>query len=168
MRILVIDQATINTSYNIIDVTDNKPTWLCASVIAIRKGNTAERMAELRDRLQELIEEYEITDLVVEDLQYSRKVNISVTVVLCKLLGVMELLAVDNNLTIHIMNIIKWKSSCGIKSKTRDEQKRESIALALKRFPAYSDIIFKSDDVADALNMGPSYRDWETDRKSVV
>lgn len=157
MRILVIDQATIHTSYNIIDVTDKKPTWLCASVISIRKGNAVERMVELRNRLQELIEEYSITDMVIEDLNWSRKVNANTTIVLCKLLGMMEVLAVDNKINVHIMNIIKWKRDAGILTRTRDEQKKESIKLALKRFPDYKAIILKSDDVGDALNMGIAF-----------
>lgn len=157
MRVLVIDQATINTSYNVIEVKNGKPQWLIASKISIRKGNSTQRMIEVRNRMQDVIDEYKITHLVVEDLNWSRKVNLNVTTVLCKMLGMLEILAEENNVEIVIMNILEWKSKAGIKSKTRDAQKAESIRLALRRFPTYAKIICKSDDVADALNMGIAF-----------
>ena len=55
------------------------------------------------------------------------------------------------------MNVNYWKSKAGITSRTRNDQKLESIDLACKRWSTYKSIIAKSDDVADALNMGYAF-----------
>lgn len=156
-RALVIDQATQLTAYNIIEFNESAVNWLCCSKLRIRDGNSTQRSCELYSRISDLIDEYHITDLVVEEVPISRKMNLHVTEVLLKLLGMFEMLAVFKQIDIHVMNVIKWKHDAGITSKTRKEQKAESVKLALKRFPAYKDIVCQSDDVADSLNMGIAF-----------
>ena len=157
-RILVIDQATIKTSYNIIEIVNGKPKWVCCSVIKIKTTNDViHRINELYDKLSDIIDEYDIDTLVLEEVPVSRKTNLNVSIVLLKLLGIMELLACRKKIKVEIMNIAYWKNTCGIKCRTRAEQKKESIQLALKRFPAYKSIIIDSDDCSDALNMGYAF-----------
>lgn len=157
-RILVIDQATIKTSYNIIEIVNGKPKWICCSVIKIKTtDDVIHRINELYDKLSDIIDEYNIDTLVLEEVPVSRKTNLNVSIVLLKLLGIMELLACRKKIKVEIMNVAFWKNTSGIKSRTRAEQKKESIQLALKRFPAYKSIIVDSDDCSDALNMGYAF-----------
>lgn len=157
-NILVVDQATINTAYNIIEIVNGKPKWICCSAIKIKSTeNVIYRINELYNRLSEIIDEYNIDTLVLEEVPVSRKTNLNVSIVLLKLLGIMELLACRKKIKVEIMNVAFWKNTSGIKSKTRAEQKKESIQLALKRFPAYKTIVFDSDDCSDALNMGYAF-----------
>ncbi len=157
-RVLVIDQATIKTSYNIIEIVNGKPKWICCSVIKIKTtDNVIHRINELYDKLSDIIDEYNIDTLVLEEVPVSRKTNLNVSIVLLKLLGIMELLACRKKIKVEIMNVAFWKNTSGIKSRTRAEQKKESIQLALKRFPAYKSIIVDSDDCSDALNMGYAF-----------
>lgn len=157
-RILVIDQATINTSYNVIEIENGVPRWLCCSMVKIKsKKDTMERINELYTKIGDIVEEYDIDTLVLEEVPVQRRGNIRTTVVLIKLLGIMELLAVRMGLQLKVMNVLHWKNLAGIKTKTRADQKAESITLALKRWKAYKEIIARSDDVADALNMGYAF-----------
>lgn len=157
-NILVIDQATINTAYTVITLEDKKPVYKLASLVKLHGSREVRfRMLELFNILCNLIEEYNIDTLVIEEVITSRSKNWSVTAVLLELKGIMMLVSAKYNLKLHVMNINKWKATAGIKSSTRDKQKSESIALALKRFPIYKDIIYDSDDVSDALNMSYSF-----------
>ncbi len=157
-RILVVDQATINTSYNVIEIVDEEPKWICCSVIKIKSTkNTMDRVNELYSRLAEIIEEYNIDTLVLEEVPVSRRTNLNTTVVLLKLLGILELLGVRMGINVEIMNVAFWKNLAGIRSKNRTDQKADSIKLALGRWKAYQEIIAHSDDVADALNMGYAF-----------
>ncbi len=155
-RVLVIDQATIKTAFNVIDLTGDSPVWVCCSMIKL-DGDTNSRISQLYDFINNVVDEYDIDTLVLEEVPVSRKTNLNVTVVLLKLLGVMELLGTQRKLSVHIMNVNAWKKSAGIVTRTRASQKTESIALAIKRWKSYADIIKKSDDVSDALNMGYAF-----------
>lgn len=159
MRILVVDQATINTAYNIIEITeDKKVKWICCSMIKIRQTeDTMFRINSLYEGLAEIIDEYNIDLMVLEEVPVSRRTNLHTTVVLLKLLGVLELLAVRKNIQVEIMNVNFWKKKAGITTRTRAEQKKQSIQLALGRWKAYRDILVDNDDVADALNMGYAF-----------
>ena len=66
-------------------------------------------------------------------------------------------LAINKNIKIEIMNVNAWKKKAGIVSKTRAEQKKESIQLALSRWKPYREILTNNDDVADSLNMGYAF-----------
>lgn len=156
-RILVVDQATINTAYNIIELKEGKPSWVCCSMIKLDGKDAIGRMKQLYDFLSNVIDEYGIDTVVFEEVPVSRKTNLNTTVVLLKLLGIMELLACQKQIEVHIMNVNYWKSKAGITSRTRNDQKLESIDLACKRWSTYKSIIAKSDDVADALNMGYAF-----------
>ena len=157
-NILVVDQSTNKTAYNIISIVNNKPVWKCCSMVVLdAKLDSIQRSNELYNFLSEMIDEYNIDTLVLEDVPVSRKTNLNVSVVLLKLLGIMELLAEQKGIKKEIMNVAFWKNKANIKSKTRTEQKKESIQLALSRWQNYATIISKSDDVADALNMGYAF-----------
>lgn len=156
-RILVVDQATINTAYNIIELKDNKPSWVCCSMLKLDGKDAIDRMKQLYEYLEDIIDEYEVDTVVFEEVPVSRKTNLNTTVVLLKLLGIMELLARQKHLDTYIMNVNYWKSKAGIKGRNRAAQKLESIELACKRWLAYKSIIAKSDDVADSLNMGYAF-----------
>ncbi len=159
MRILVVDQATINTAYNIIEIDDNKKVkWICCSMIKIKSTeDTIKRIKDLYDGLSDIIDEYNIDKIVLEEVPVSRKTNLHTTVVLLKLLGIMEFLAINKNIKIEIMNVNAWKKKAGIVSRTRAEQKKESIQLALSRWKPYREILTNNDDVADSLNMGYAF-----------
>ena len=156
MNVLVIDQATVKTSYTIIAIRNGEPNWIECSKLLLQSLDYQERIAELYDRVDILIKEYKIDVLVIEQVPPVIS-NFHTTSVLLKLVGVLELLCKQHKIECVSMNIIHWKSVAGIKAKGRALQKRESISLAWDRWVAYQEIIKDSDDVADALNMSYAY-----------
>ncbi|MGL6023765.1 MAG: hypothetical protein ACRCZ9_08490 [Fusobacteriaceae bacterium] len=154
-RVLVIDQATQNLGYNIIEIKDSSIRWIDCKGFKVRGSVTAGRMCLVMKKIIALCKEFQITDIVLEDVPLDRKTNIKTMVVLIKLLGCIEALAFNLAIPCEIMNVKNWKSLAGIKSRTRDLQKSESIEIALKRWSQYtSEIVANSDDVADSLMMG--------------
>ncbi len=129
-RILVIDQATIKTAYNIIEIDCGKPKWICCSVIKIKTtDNVIHRINELYNKLSEIIDEYNIDTLVLEEVPVSRKTNLNVSIVLLKLLGAMELLACRKNINVEIMNVALWKNTSGEVPVSRKTNLNVSIVL---------------------------------------
>lgn len=150
-RILVVDQATQLVGACVIDLSSGKPKWIMANVIKIRGKNLIERIANLYEILSNLIDEFEIDTLVLEEVSLGRKTNIQTTAALLKCIGVCEVLGFQKGLRVEIMNVNHWKSVAGITSRNRDGQKAESIQLALKRWPMYADLM-NGDDLPDCLN----------------
>lgn len=154
-KVLVIDQATKNIGYNIIEISDVKVKWVACEVLKVRGENTIGRICQVMKTVIGIIREHGITDLVLEDVPLERKTNVTTMVVLLKLLGCLEAVAFNLGVKTHIMNVKNWKALAGIKSRTRDLQKSESIQLALLRWSQYANAITSNgDDVADALNIG--------------
>lgn len=155
-NILVIDQATLKTSYTIISVRNKEPYWVECSKISLQAIDYQDRILELYDKISLLVQEYKIDVLVIEQVPPVIS-NFHTTSVLLKLVGVLELLCKQHKVECIPMNILHWKNVAGIKAKGRALQKRESISLAWDRWVAYREIIKDSDDVADALNMSYAY-----------
>lgn len=155
-NILVIDQATINTSYTVINIRDGTPSWVECSKLLLQHAEYQDRIYELYNKVSSLIDEHDIHVLVVEQVPPVIS-NFHTTSVLLKLVGILEFLCKEKGIECVMMNIIHWKHIAGISGKGRAIQKRESIALAWERWKPYRSIIQASDDVADALNMSYAY-----------
>lgn len=156
VNILIIDQATINTSYTIISIRDGVPSWVECSKILLPQIEYQDRIMELYNKVGTLIDENAIEILVLEQVPPIVQ-NFHTTSVLLKLMGTLELLCKQKGVECVMMNVVHWKHIAGITSKGRALQKRESIALAWDRWKPYQDIIKGSDDVADALNMSYAF-----------
>lgn len=156
VNILVIDQATINTSYVILNIRDGKPYWVECSKILLTNPDYGDRILELYNKISALIVQHNIEVLVLEQVPPIIK-NFHTTSVLLKLFGILELLAKQHGIELVMLHVIHWKTIAGITAKGRALQKTESIKIAMKRWQAYKQIIQESDDVADALNMSYAF-----------
>lgn len=152
-KILFIDQASNNVGLTIVDVSSGKPKWVLASLVKMKGKDPITRTAQLYHKAKELIEEYGITILVLEEVPLMRKTNINTTAVLLKVSAIMEFLGLEHCERVDIMNVLRWKNLAGIKTSTREAQKMNSISLAMNRWPDYKELIANSDDIADVLNM---------------
>lgn len=154
-KVLVIDQATKNVGYNIINIADGKISWVDCKVAKFKGADTTGRICDVMKMLIDIHREHSLTDLVLEDVPLERKTNVKTMVVLLKLLGCLEATSFRLGIKTHVMNVNRWKALAGIKSRTRDLQKSESTVLALGRWPQYTEAILSNgDDVPDSLNMG--------------
>lgn len=104
------------------------------------------------------------TLFLFEDIQFQTKINgsnkyfgnhdgnVITFKVLSMLLGVLKNICVDKNLHYSIVSPSSWKSVIGVKSKYREEQKKETKNIIKEEFD-----LDVSEDIADAIGIGWSY-----------
>lgn len=165
MYILALDQSTTSTGYSL---------WHNNELIkyGVFKPNKKEslsikRIVEIKKWLKKAIGEVASTEeefvVVFENIQFqlavngtkftsNNPVNVFTFEILAKLLGVLEEYCLENNINYKIIEPSTWKSTIGIRSKYRSEQKKETIAYVKDVFG-----IEVKEDIADAICIGYSY-----------
>ena len=68
VNVLVIDQATINTSYVILNIRDGNPFWVECSKILLTNPDYSDRILELYNKIDTLIVQHSIEVLVLEQV----------------------------------------------------------------------------------------------------
>ena len=101
MIILSLDLSLSSTGYSIINKDYNLITY--GTIQTKAKDNTEEeRLYIIGKKIDELIKEYNVTDIVCESS--FKSVNVKTTQQLAKLLGISSYLSVDNNANISTVN----------------------------------------------------------------
>ena len=145
MRIIALDQATHNTGYSIYD---NKKL-VESGVFSVKSGEEIERIHKIRTWFDELIEKWEPSYVGFEELAGSAEKNYTTLRTLARLQGVLMEEAFAHNIRIVLSNPGTWRSTCGVKGRTRPEQKANMIAIVKKWYD--KDV---TDDEADAIGIG--------------
>ena len=101
MIILNLDLSLSSTGYSVIDDNYNLITY--GTIQTKAKDNTEEeRLYIIGKKIDKLIKEYNVTDIVCESS--FKSVNVKTTQQLAKLLGISSYLSVDNNVGISTVN----------------------------------------------------------------
>ena len=90
-------------------------------------GSTiAERLNYIRNKVRDLIEENNITEVILEDIQMQGNVvnNVQTFKTLAEVFGVISELLVEMKIPQSAVLASSWKSGLGIKGRARAEQKR--------------------------------------------
>ena len=162
MRLLALDQSSRVTGYAIF-IDDKLEQY---GKIDLDNPDVGVRLNALRDQLAQLIMDYGIDEVVFEDiyLDGQRVNNVSTFKVLAEVFGVCYELFTDLDLPNTAVLAGTWKSTLGIKGKTRPEQKRSAQAWVKKKYNI--DVI---QDIVDAICIGEHYLqtrektfNWET------
>lgn len=154
MNILALDQSSRITGWA---VFNNEIKQL----IAYGKFNAEDYSSDLAKRLQyivnkidELVEEYEIKKLLIEDIQMQHNVsgNVITFKTLAEVIGVLEKYSVDKDIELEIIHSQTWKSKLNIKGKVRADQKRNAQAWVINTYGKKP-----TQDECDAICLGASY-----------
>lgn len=92
----------------------------------------AERLVKIRNKIIELIEEYNITEVAFEDIQMQS--NVETFKVLSEVYGVILELLQERKMKYIIISSNTWKSTLNIKGRTRPEQKRNAQEYVLNTY----------------------------------
>jgi len=106
-----------------------------------------EKIAGIKKWMIEIVEEYDIDAVVVEDVYYMR--NAATHKKLSGLLYVLVTWLYENNIQFLVVTASQWRSSSSIKGKGRTEKKRASKKYVLDRFN-----IKVTNDESDAILIG--------------
>ena len=145
-KLLALDQSSQITGYAVLD--NGKIVKVSHFEIT---GDLGDRLVKLRDKIISLIEEYNIDEVVFEDIQLqdvngSKEVGIKTFKVLAEVFGVVYELLMEKKIKNSCVAPITWKAHFKIAGKGRTQEKKMTQSYVLKNYN-----IKCTEDEADAL-----------------
>ena len=152
MRYLALDQSSRISGFAIF----NDDTLIDCGIFTVEGDDLGKRLVTIRQEIRKLILNYEIDEIVFEDIQLQQTSarqqivnNVSTFKVLAQVLGVVQELAQELKIPYTILYSQTWKSALHITGRTRPEQKKSAQAYVLEHYNKKV-----SQDCADAICIG--------------
>lgn len=149
-RLLALDQASKVTGWAIFEDGELKSY----GKISLDDPNTDIRLVQLRQGIQTLVADYNIDEVIFEDIQQQNNVanNVQTFKVLAEVYGVVSELLQELQIPHSTVLAASWKSTLGIKGRTRAEQKKNAQLYVEQNYG-----IHVIQDIADAVCIGTHY-----------
>ena len=146
-RLLALDQASKVTGWAIFEDGELKSY----GKISLDDPNTDIRLVQLRQSIQTLVADYNIDEVIFEDIQQQNNVanNVQTFKVLAEVYGVVSELLQEIQIPHSTVLASSWKSTLGIKGRTRAEQKKNAQLYVEQNY-----CIHVIQDIADAVCIG--------------
>lgn len=146
-RLLALDQASKVTGWAIFEDGELKSY----GKISLDDPNTDIRLVQLRQGIQTLVADYNIDEVIFEDIQQQNNVanNVQTFKVLAEVYGVVSELLQEIQIPHSTVLAASWKSTLGIKGRTRAEQKKNAQLYVEQNYGVH--VI---QDIADAVCIG--------------
>lgn len=146
-RLLALDQASKVTGWAIFEDGELKSY----GKISLDDPNTDIRLVQLRQSIQTLVADYNIDEVIFEDIQQQNNVanNVQTFKVLAEVYGVVSELLQELQIPHSTVLAASWKSTLGIKGRTRAEQKKNAQLYVEQNYD-----IHVIQDIADAVCIG--------------
>lgn len=151
MKILALDQSSRITGWSVFE--DGKLAEY-GKFNAEGAGEMPQRLNYIRKQVQELIEKFQIQEVVFEDIQMqnNRVNNVQTFKVLAEVYGCISELLAELKIPQTAVLASSWKSTLGIKGKDRPAQKRAAQEYVLNKFQ-----IKLTQDEVDSICIGLHY-----------
>ena len=123
-KLLALDQASRITGYAIFE----DDTLITYGKIVVDDTDIGIRLTKIRNAVKRLVEDYNINEVVMEDIQLQNNVqnNVQTFKLLAEVFGVIYELITEMKIPVSAVLASSWKSTLGIKGKTRPDQKRNA------------------------------------------
>ena len=146
-RLLALDQASKVMGWAIFEDGELKSY----GKISLDDPNTDIRLVQLRQSIQTLVADYNIDEEIFEDIQQQNNVanNVQTFKVLAEVYGVVSELLQELQIPHSTVLAASWKSTLGIKGRTRAEQKKNAQLYVEQNYG-----IHVIQDIADAVCIG--------------
>ena len=146
-RLLALDQASKVTGWAIFEDGELKSY----GKISLDDPNTDIRLVQLRQGIQTLVADYNIDEVIFEDIQQQNNVanNVQTFKILAEVYGVVSELLQEIQIPHSTVLAASWKSTLGIKGRTRAEQKKNAQLYVEQNYG-----IHVIQDIADAVCIG--------------
>ncbi len=146
-NLLALDQSSKTSGYSVF--IDGKLTDF--GKFTIEDTDLGIRLCKIKSKILELIAEYDIDEIIFEDIQLQMNVqqNVQTFKVLAEVYGLIEQLATELKIPHKSYLAASWKSQLNIKGKDRAEQKRNAQKYVLDTYN-----IKCTQDEADAICIG--------------
>lgn len=109
---------------------------------------------KIRQKIQELIDEYNITEVVLEDIQMEKGVgnNVVTYKALAEVIGVITELLAELKIPFKLIPSSTWRSGLGVKGSQRSVYKKNAQIFVEKNYSKAA-----SEDESDAICIGTYY-----------
>jgi Holliday junction resolvasome RuvABC endonuclease subunit len=150
MRVLALDQASRTSGWAVFD--DGK--LVTYGKFTADQADVGDRLHFIRMRVSWLIDDYDIDEVVFEDIQLQGNVanNVATIKALAEVFGVLYELFVMLKIPRTAVLSTVWKSTLGIKGKDRAAQKKAAQAWVEKTYG-----VKPTQDECDAICIGSHY-----------
>ena len=148
-NILALDQASRTSGYAVFQ----EGRLIASGTFTYDDSDFSLRLVKIRNKVISLIEEYNITKILLEDIQLQGQTNnVTTYKALAEVLGVLEELAREYNIPHELVHSQTWKSTLGIKGRDRATQKRNAQNFITEFYG-----LKVSQDQSDAICIGTHY-----------
>lgn len=149
-RVLALDQASKCTGWAIFE----EGNLISHGKISLNDSDIDVRLVQLRQKIQQLIQENNIDEVIYEDIQQQNNVanNVQTFKILAEVYGVISELFQELQIPHSAVLASSWKSTLGIKGRTRAEQKKNAQNYVEEKYGVH--VI---QDIADAICIGTHY-----------
>lgn len=150
MTILALDQASRTSGYAVF--CDDQ--LIDSGKFTFEDADIARRLMKIRNKVEELINEFCIEKIILEDIQCQGNIvnNLETFKILAEVVGVLTELAAEKNLPYELVYSTVWKSTLQIKGRTRPEQKKNAQQYVLNTYGKKV-----TQDESDAICIGSHY-----------
>ena len=143
-KLLALDQSSLTTGWS---------TWEDDKLIdyghfTVSGADVGTRLVKIYDKVSELIQKYEITEVAFEDIQM-QATNVKTHKVLAEVIGLLEYYFTDINMPYQIIPAVSWRSGLKIKGTKRAEQKKNTQEYVLNTYG-----VSATEDESDAISIG--------------
>lgn len=148
-NILALDQASRTSGYAIFQ----EDKLIASGTFTYDDDNFSLRLVKIRNKVISLIEQYNINQILLEDIQLQGQTNnVETYRKLAEVRGVLSELACEMKIPHEIIHSQTWKSTLGIKGRDRATQKRNAQAYVAQTYDKKV-----SQDESDAICLGAHY-----------
>ena len=147
MRLLALDQASRTSGYAVF----NDDELITYGTFTYDDEDIGIRLHKIRNKVKSLINEHNIDWVAFEDIQLQSNVtnNVDTFKKLAEVFGVLYELVTDLGLAHEAVLSSSWKSTLGIKGRTRPEQKKNAQTYVINTYG-----VRPSQDASDAICIG--------------
>lgn len=146
-NLLALDQSSRTTGYAI--YVDGKLNNY--GKFTLEDEDIGLRLVKFRDKIIQLLHDYEISEVAFEEIQMQNNVvnNVQTFKILSEIYGVLQELVTELNIPYTIVSSNTWKSTMKIPKTKREEEKKRAQALVYQLFQVKA-----TQDEADAICLG--------------
>lgn len=146
-KLLALDQSSKISGYAIFD----EGKLIDYGKFVIDDEDFGTRLVRIRNKINYLIQQHEINEIVFEDIQLQNNIenNVQTFKKLAEVFGIIYELATELKIKNSAVLAVQWKSTLGIKGKKRLEQKQNAQKYILENYN-----IKATQDECDAICIG--------------
>ena len=148
-NILALDQASRTSGYSVFQ----DEQLIASGTFTFDDDNFSLRLVKIRNKVIQLIQQYEINKVLLEDIQLQGQTNnVTTYKALAEVMGVLEELCCELKIPHEIVHSQTWTSTLDIKGRDRATQKHNAQAFVAATYGKKV-----SQDESDSICLGTAY-----------